>query len=292
MLRIAHIVNPVQVQLPSDLAVAQPITFEAMRIAQKQAEGQVAVELMAVGYAEDKPMMPADFQILPMLTRSVLDMATFRKQRKLPLLKDILDRLYGSSEADVLIYTNVDIGLQPDFYLSVQEIIDQGFDAFVINRRTISNKHTHPEELPLMWDEAGEPHRGWDCFVFQRDLYPQFVLGDVCVGATRVGLALLANLLAYGRCFFEFRDAQLTFHIGDERRWNNPAFADYDAHNTHELMEILSYLEEETGPFGRETIPGSFLWRKRNFDSFYELWSGNVYLPFRLSRLLNRLLRR
>ncbi|NCF68667.1 MAG: hypothetical protein GWP61_22130 [Chloroflexi bacterium] len=292
MLRIAHIVNPVLVQPPSDLVVAQPISFEAMRIAKQQAAGRVAVDLLAVGYAEDNPAMPADFQEMPLLTRSVLDVAAFQKQRKLPLLKDILDRLYGGCEAEYLAYTNVDIGLQPHFYLSVQGFIDQGFDAFVINRRTISRKHTRVEELPLMWAEAGDPHRGWDCFVFQRDLYPEFVLGNVCVGATRVGLALLANMVAYGRCFFEIKDAHLTFHIGDERHWKNPAFADYDAHNTRELMEILTVLEKETGPFGRETIPASFLWRKRKFGSLYEFWSRNVYLPLRLSRLLNRFLRR
>ncbi len=291
MIKIAHVVNPVHVEPTSDLFIAQPITFESMRIAQQQAAENIAVELLAVGYEEDEAVMPAGFKILPPLTRSVIDVGTFQQQRKLPLLKDILDCLYANSAADFCIYTNVDIGLQPDFYLKVVEFIDQGLDTFVINRRTIPDNYTQSDELPLMWAEFGEPHRGWDCFVFKRDLYPNFVLGDVCIGATRVGLALLANLVAYGRSFKEFKEEHLTFHIGDERQWLNPAFADYDAHNTQELMQILTTLESNRGPFGRETIPGSYLWRTRTFGRFYALWARHVYLPPRLSTLLNRLLR-
>ena len=119
MPKISHIINPVMIDASSDLFTAQPITFESMRIAQRQATGKIAVKLMAVAYPEDQPVMPDGFQILPPLTRSVLDVATFQKQRKLPLLGDILERLYDGSDADVLIYTNVDIGLQPDFYLAV-----------------------------------------------------------------------------------------------------------------------------------------------------------------------------
>ncbi len=262
-----------------------------MRIAQRQAAGQVAVELLAVGYLEDQPVMPDGFYVQPVLTRSVLDVATFQKQRKLPLLKDILESLYDGSDADYLIYTNVDIGLQSDFYLAVQQTINQGFDAFVINRRTISNRYSTVEQLPQMWAESGAAHRGWDCFVFPRLLFPQFELGNICVGMPRVGLALVANLVAFGRSFFEFKDAHLTFHIGDDRRHNNPAYADYGDHNTRELMKNISILEMETGSFGRKTIPGSFLWRMRTFGPLYEFWARNIYVPPRLSRLLNSLLR-
>lgn len=262
-----------------------------MRIARQKSTGQAAVNLLAVGYEEDKPVMPEGFQVLPPLARSVLNVGTFQKQRKLPLLMDILDRGFVGCEADILIYTNVDIALQPDFYLSVQEFIEQGFDAFVINRRTIPGTYTSAAQLAQMWAEAGESHRGWDCFIFPRALVPQFKLGTVCVGQPRVGLALLANLVAYGRSFFEFKEAHLTFHIGDERRLKNPAFADYRDHNTRELMKSLSVLEMEQGPFARRSIPGSFLWRMRTFGPLYEFWARNVYLPPRLSMFLNRLLR-
>lgn len=290
-MRIAHIVNPVLVDPRSDLFVAQPITFASMRHAREASAEQLDVELLAVGYPEDGPQMPQGFQILPPLTRSVLDVGRFQQQRKLPLLGDIINRLVEHSSADVLIYTNVDIGLQPHFYLAVKEIIEQGFDAFVINRRTIANTYDAVDQLPQMWAERGEPHRGWDCFIFPRAIAPRLELGHVCVGMPRVDLALLANLVAYGRRFAEFRDAHLTFHLGDDRRGKVPELADYHEHNTRELMRVLSRLEEENGPFARRTIPGSFLWRKRTFGPLYELWSRSVYLPPSWSRLMNRLLR-
>lgn len=290
-MKFAHIVNPVLMDRSSDLYVAQPITFESMRIAQRRAKGNVAVDLLAVGYPEDQSIMPDGFDILPPLTRSVLDVATFQKRRKLPLLKDIIQRQYEGSAADFLIFSNVDIGVQPDFFLAVQTFINEGYDTFAINRRTIPNKFVTVNQLPQMWAETGEPHRGWDCFVYPRTLVPQFKLGDVCVGMPRVGLALLANLVAYGRSFFEFKDVHLTFHIGDDRRHKDSAFADYRDHNTREIMKILAELEQDMGSFDRQTIPGSFLWRKRTFGPLYEFWARNVYLPPRLSLFLNRFLR-
>jgi hypothetical protein len=290
MLRIAHIVNPVQVQPPSDLVVAQPITFESMRIAKQQAVGRVVVDLLSVGYAEDEPVMPAGFQALPVLTRSVLDVAAFQYQRKLPLLRDILDRLYMGSDAEVFIYTNVDIGLQPDFYLAVQKVIDQGFDAFVINRRTIANTYTAVTQLPQMWAEAGASHRGWDCFVFRSEFYSQFTLGDVCIGAPRVGLALLANLMACANHFKEFKEEHLTFHLGDDRLWRDSRFQAYADHNSRELDILLAGLEERNGRFAHNSAPGAYLFKRRTFGRFYESWAQRAYLPAGWTRRVNRLI--
>lgn len=292
MRKIAHIINPVLVGESSDLFVAQPITFETMRIAQRFALGQVEVELFSTQYLEDRPIAPADFHSTPDLEESVLDYANFQERRKLPLLKDILDRLYRATDAEYLIYTNVDIGLLPHFYLAVNQFIQAGYDAFVVNRRTISNQYEDVEQLPLMYAQVGQPHRGWDCFIFRRQVYPQYKLGTVCIGATRVGLALLSNMVAYANNFHEFKDAHLTFHIGDERNWLNKAYADYDVHNTHQLVEIVETLESEIGVFGRDTIPGSFLFRMRMFGPIYEYWARNVRLPIGLARFLNHIIRR
>ncbi len=291
-MKIAHVINPVVVPQTSDLWAAQPITFESMRIARDFAVDVAAVDLYAIGFPEDTAVFPPDFKRLPPLTRSVLDIAQFQQARRLPLLVDILDALYAASEAEYFVYTNVDIGLQPHFYTAVVEMVAQEHDAFVINRRTIPADFDQPAQLPQMWLQKGAPHRGWDCFIFPRALYPRFHLGLVCLGASRVGLALLSNLAGYGRCFHEYTDAYLTFHLGDERAWRNPAYADYDAFNTRELLQILAKIEADAGEFGRDTIPGSFLWRKRAFGPLYEVWSRHIYLPSGLSQFINGLLRR
>ena len=292
MRAIAHIINPVLVDKSSDLFIAQPVTFESMRIAQEFAVGQVEVGLFSAQYPEDHPVTPADFHRTPDLEKSVLDCGDFRKQRKLPLLKDILDRLYQATDAEYLIYTNVDIGLLPHFYLAVSQFIDAGFDAFVINRRTISSQYKNVKHLPLMYAQAGQPHRGWDCFIFCREAYSKYALGSVCIGASRVGLAVLSDLVAYAGNFYEFTDQHVTFHIGDERNWLNRAYADYDEHNTRQLLNILETLENKAGAFGRDTIPGSFLFRTRKLGPVYEFWARNVRLPMGLSRFLNNIVRR
>ena len=272
MLSFAHIINPANVSADSDLFVAQPVTFASMRgAAQAAAVGQVTVVQYAVGFSEDE--IPEGFVGLPPLTRSVLNLATFQEPRPLPLLRDILDALFEASGADYFIYTNVDIGLQPTFYTQVIEFITGGYDSFVINRRTISGRYGSPDQLPEMLAESGKPHPGWDCFVFPRAIYPRFKLGDVCLGAGRVGMALLANMVAYSGKFREFSDMHLTFHIGDDRAWRNPAFADYDSHNTRELTALLAAIEAEVGPFPRSSIPGRFLWKKRMFGRLYDWWS-------------------
>jgi hypothetical protein len=287
---MAHIVNPVLVAPSSDLYVAQPITFESMRRARHHAAGDLAVELLTAQYPEDHPVVPGGFRRTPDLQESVLDHGHFETPRKLPLLREILDRLFEATEAEYLLYTNVDIGLLPHFYVAVASLIEAGHDAFVINRRTIPARYSEPGQLPLMYAEVGQPHRGWDCLVFRRDAYPQFRLGTVCLGAPRVGLALLANLVAHSGAFTEFKDLHLTFHLGNDRRWSGPAHAAYADHNTRQLLEVLAELEDRVGPFNRSSPPGAFLARRRRFGFLYDAWVRHIHLAPHTRRWLERLL--
>ncbi len=292
MKTLAHILNPVLVDSSSDLYVAQPITFETMRIARDFCAGQVHVEFFSAQYAEDHVVVPDGFQPTLDLERSVLDVGNFQQRRKLPLLADILDRLYEATDAEYLIYTNVDIALMPNFYLAVDQIIDSGYDGFVINRRVISDRYHDTSQIPAMYAEIGEPHRGWDCFVFRRDAYPKYRLGTVCVGAPRVDLALIANVVAFSQRFGVFKDLHLTFHIGSELAWRHRAYSDYAEHNTREVLRLLAELERDVGPFERSSPPGAFLFKRQRLGRLYELWVRYVRLPMGTRRWLERLLGR
>ena len=272
MMKLAHIVNPVHADATSDLGIAQPITFETMRRARDYASGEVEVVLYATQFAEDHPAVPSDFTTTPDLDRSVLDVGVFRRSHKLPLLKDILDRLYGATDADYLIYTNADIGLQPHFYVTVERLLEAGYDAFVINRRTIDARFDRVEQIPLMYASLGTSHPGWDCFVFRRSAFQKYDLGRVCIGAPRCGLALLANLQVHANRFAEFRKLHLTFHRGDDRAWSDSSAADSAAFNTREVVGLLRRLEEQHGKFDRKTPPGRFLFRRRFLGPLYEGW--------------------
>lgn len=245
MRKIAHIVNPVVLPVSSDLCGAQPVTFATMRMAKAFAHdiGGPSVDLYSAHFAEDAAIVPEGFIATPLLDRSTLDTREFNIPRKLPLIGDILNRLHAAAEdAEHLIYTNVDIALLPHFYVTVNRLIEQGFDAFCINRRTIPGHYRDTAQIPLMWAEMGQPHLGWDCFVFRREVFPRFQLDDACLGVVNIGRALILNLVQTAQNFAEFTDLHLTFHIGDEGFWRRNPMADYTAHNlavVHRLLDSL-----------------------------------------------------
>lgn len=250
MITIGHVIHPGVVDSSSDLFVAQPVTFATMEIARKSARNAAVVEIMAVLHKDEEAMpLPPEFARVPALKRSITALVRFRKKRKLALIKDILDVAHERSQAEYFIYTNVDISLQPYFYETVAAIIEEGYDAFVINRRTISATYSSIADIPLMYAEAGEPHKGYDCFVFRRRLYSKFKLGTIHVGAAGIGRALLANMAAYAGKFREFRDEHLTFHIGDACAWRKEQFSDYSRKNWNEYLALFREIEADRGPF-------------------------------------------
>ncbi|MDQ8184960.1 hypothetical protein [Pelagicoccus sp. SDUM812002] len=257
-MKIAHVVNPVKVGSDSDLFVAQPVTFETMRRAKAIAAPLVDVELMSVQYSEDNDIVPDDFRTLPELETSVLDLGIFQRPRKLPILRHILDRAYQATDADYLIYTNVDIALMPHFYLSVANLLQEN-DGLVINRRTISDSYQSPDQIPLMWAEAGRTHGGFDCFVFRRDAYPKFELADTCIGTKGIGVIAYANVVAHSRSFQLLTEAHLTFHIGNDMSWTSSSLSDYMKHNYREVNAGAKALRSSAGPLDATTPHGRFL---------------------------------
>ncbi len=241
-LSIGHIINPVTVGRSSDLYTAQPITFESMRAAKEYVRGEIDVRQYAAFYPEDETLVPGFIEKTPVLERSVADIKPFKVERKLPLVGDILDRLYQACDADYYIYTNVDIALMPYFYSTVRQIIEEGHDGFLINRRTLTREYDSLDQLPLMYADPGEVHPGHDCFVFKRDIYPRFILGRCCLGVMRVARFIIANIIAFSRQFKEFKELHATFHLGDERSWNNPEYNDYYYYHVTELVGVLEQL--------------------------------------------------
>ena len=291
-IRIAHIVNPVAVPPESRFHFVQQVTFETMRRARDYAQGQVDVTLLTTQYPEEHPVLPEGFRATPDLTRSVLDLGQFRRERKLPLIGDILRRAYEHSGADYLLYTNADIGLLPHFYVTVAHLIAEGYDGLVINRRSIPDTFNSLDALPQMYAEVGAPHRGWDCFVFRRDLFPKFTLGETCVGAPRVELALYANLLLWSRRFREFKDLHLTFHLGNDAHWRDSTYADYADYNTRQSLRALRALEETAGPFPPASPPARFLRTRRSRLRIYlyDLLIKQIYIPLEIVQCGQKLL--
>jgi hypothetical protein len=236
-----------------------------MAAAKKFTREKTDVSLYAVQYHDEKRFaLPDCFLKTPDLHRSIGDIKSFKKRKKLAVVRDILNTLYRISEADYFIYTNVDIAVQPYFYQAILKIIDQDYDAFIINRRTIPGHHKDVENIPLMYMEVGEKHPGWDCFVFKRSLYPAFELGTICIGTDWIGRTMIANLASLARHFTIFKDQHLTFHIGDVRPWKIKQLDDYAQHNRDECKRILSNFDKKYGPFNPKEFPGKLFRHLRN----------------------------
>lgn len=187
-----------------------------MIAAQSAAKEGCKLELFTTQYAEDREVIPPEFTVLENLTRSVLDVNAKLSKRKLPLIKDILQRLYESSSAPYLIYTNLDIGLMPFFYSYIQEKVNEGHDALIINRRRLSGAYTAETDLNVLYADLGNSHPGFDCFVIKRELFEQFEFGDICIGAPFIGVSFAHNIFTFAERPLFIPDAHLTFHLGSE----------------------------------------------------------------------------
>ena len=237
-MKFAHIINPVKVSVASELGIAQPITFESIRMAKDFAHSKVDVELYTICYEEDREIIPTGFIQLPNLTRSVLDLKTFSKQKKYPVLTDVLTALYNASNADYLIFTNMDISLMPQFYSAIAAIIEnEKCDALLVNRRGISTKYKSVDELPLMYADYGKPHPGFDCFIFKRELFSKLILENICVGVSFSEVALTHNLIAFAEKLKLVDDLHLTFHLGSEVM--PPLDEEYYRHNRNEYEQKI-----------------------------------------------------
>ncbi len=216
MVKIAHIINPVKVTESSDLYNAQPITFKSMVEAKKHAALENNINLYTTQFDEDKGITPSDFKILSDLTRSILDLNTKLKGKKLPFIKDIFEKFNEVDDAEYFIYTNVDIALMPYFYSVVINYISAGHDAIIINRRRLNKNYSSPNELQIMYADLGKSHPGFDCFIFKKELLSQFVLGNICVGIPFLEATLVHNMVSFAKNPLFVTDKHLTFHIGME----------------------------------------------------------------------------
>lgn len=216
------------------------------------------IELYTTQFEEDREVIPAGFQVLSNLDRSVLDVNSQLTKRKLPLIADILLKVKEAAPFDYVIFTNMDIALMPYFYDAVFSYLEKGHDALVINRRRISDRYKSVEELPLMYADLGKSHPGFDCFVIKATLLDRFILGEICVGISFLEAALVHNIFSFAENPLYIPDAHLTFHIGmDVLVPRNNAFY---KHNRNQFFEniypkLQPYFELKKFPYSTLPLP-------------------------------------
>ena len=278
MRSIAHIINPFVADRSSDLHLAQEVTIRSMNAAKEFAQGKVNVDLMTAQYSEDRSMVPEGWTATPDMGRSMRDKGSFERDMKLPILRDILERLYQNTSAEYLVFTNVDIGVQPQFYTEIDRMIDEGRNAFIINRRRIPEKFSSADEMDTIYAEKGKKHPGFDCFVFHRDLFPKFSLADVCTGVPFIGITLAQNVFCFGTNPKVYTDEHLTFHIGMEL-FKKRASRDYFRYNRKEFWKAMDKIWDELD--SRKWPQGNWIFPLRML-----YWGINPSLPIRLALML------
>ncbi|MFT4662282.1 MAG: hypothetical protein ACI8XB_002571 [Patiriisocius sp.] len=236
-----------------------------MKMAQANVSNAL-VGLLTTQYHEDREIIPGHMTILNDLKLEMSDYFNFKMHRKLPVIREIFNRL-KDQEGDYCIYSNVDISVRPDFYQFVCEKVNLGYDAFVVNRRTIPPKFKDISEYDDMCMEVGEKHPGFDCFIFKKELLDKFEMGNAGLGANWIGRVIITNLIVHAKKFEIFEDEFKTFHIGDDRSWKNPDFADYDEFNRQELIKILiKYRLQFKGDTSKVSYLNEFLYKDMKWN--------------------------
>jgi len=254
-MRFTHIINPFPAKAGSEHERAQRVTRAALQRAVAYAAGHGIEARVAVVAAPDEQgdFVGEPFISAPSLTRDIRDIAALEPRRPLPLIGDIVRSGHAvARDGDWLIFTNIDIHVQPDFYVALAALIRSSDDperaAFAVNRRTIGNDYAGPGQLDAMIDDAGQPHIGWDCFVFPMSFVPRMELGTCCIGSMAFDNLLLINMdvLSGGRGRV-LQDVLLTFHIGDDQGWFGQG--DYVLHNGREAMKAVARLVKREGRY-------------------------------------------
>ena len=245
---IAHVINITEInetKKKSYLHIAQPVTMQTMLDAKNKAVGKVNVELLSIkhqseninpseGFIELTPISHYAFEFIP----SLKDVPP----KPLPRLIDILDAAYKQSKAEFLIYTNLDIGLFPNFYIRIKELIDKGHDAITINRIDIPKvvdeeniSYFNPDDI---FRQKGKHHIGIDCVVFKRCIIPKLVLNNVFIGFPPIGQVLKSQVEEHSINPIWIKTERLTFHLGSDMSWQQNVKHTYEIANENEALNI------------------------------------------------------
>ena len=230
-IKIAHLLNPFKCteDNPSYLYYAQPITFKSMHNAQSEAEKLgIEVKLYAINYPEDDEIIPDYFIKLPHLKKSTqTEFPEQSKNRKLPIIQEMFDSILHNSDADYIIFTNSDIGVQKNFYLKVNEFITRdNLKSFIINRRDNipkfkNGKRLTEKNLNFIYKQKGIKHPGRDCFVMNRKILEKINMNSMFIGYPPWGTILLKYLRGIDKKTYLYKNLYLTFHLGCDESWKN-----------------------------------------------------------------------
>lgn len=258
-LHFAHIVNPYSTA-NGELDSIQRLTLTMMRRAAASTKHEV--KLLTAQFSSDRHLIPDGFSPTYDLDRALPEVLHQQKSiPRLPLLADILERAVENTDAEYIIYSNMDIVPVPEFYGGVAALIEKNkCDALIINRRRVDPSLVSDPDLFIA--ETGEPHPGYDCFIFHRSLLSSLTLGQVCVGSPGIGFMFAHNLFLFANKCVVSANKHLTLHAGFEivQKWKGKEAMAF------QMKEIRKFINANKNYFSIEKFPGyNFPFFKRHF---------------------------
>lgn len=237
-----HVLNPFRAPAGSEHAIASRLTWQTLRTAQRHAaEHGVAVNFRAVILPGDEAAVEPPATPWAQLTRTVQNIAPLKPSRPLPLIADVLRAGAGTASNTHVVFSNMDIAVQPHFYTALHELITStlGRDVpFTVPRVNIPAALADGP-IEAMRAARGTPGLGFDCFVVPRELVGRLDLGNCCLGAAHFDLLLFMALDAVsGGRVSQVESARLTFHLGNDIAWS--AMIDYVEHNLAESLAAIA----------------------------------------------------
>ncbi len=235
-----HVVNPFPGRPGSEHAVASRITWASLAVAVECARAiGLEVSIKAVILPGDEGAVEAPATTIAYLERTVADVAALEPVRKLPLIGDLLRVGAEAVSSSHLIFTNMDIAVQPGFYVRAAELVGTlGPDVpFMLPRLNVPAELAGAT-LEELYAAEGPLGHGFDCFVIPHHLLGGLDLGNACIGAGHFDLLLVMQLdRLSGYRSRHLLDERLTFHLGNEIGWVTQI--DYLEHNLRESVAAL-----------------------------------------------------
>ncbi|MEG3766265.1 hypothetical protein [Alteromonas sp. 14N.309.X.WAT.G.H12] len=269
-----HIINPYKVDESSSAFLEQNKTLDSIFSAIDYTSVSTKVTIVMkvsesdFDYFNKLYSNNRNVKILKLKTDSSEILPPFRVKRQLPLLNDLLDLSSLESEVkddDLVVVTNMDICVQPFFYMELLRINNTGKDIFVVNRRTIP-KELINKSLVEAYVSEGDKHIGHDCFVFPILALRKFDIREHILGIGFVFRPFLLNCILHAKNFAEFDDAYLTFHYGDDMLWKNEKFNDYLEHNKNKLIDVYKANEKRISVAKKDPAKKAWLDKFFSFD--------------------------
>jgi hypothetical protein len=228
--KIEHFILGVEATSKPELISSHLLALRSLKTAKSSILGDLRVRQHIVVTAEefDYRNHSLDTLLLPQNARAIYGSSFL----PLPFASDIFQRM-AVSKADVVLVSNADICVANDFYVQVERMRQSGVTSWTAHRRTILH-HSPPGGPELAWlaNQVGIPHEGSDLFVTTPKIAGQMRLGKALFGMPGIGDLILVNLALFDDSFRRLRNAKFTFHVGDDRDWNQDCRSDVaESHN-------------------------------------------------------------